>query len=486
MKRILFLVAAALSFSANAQTQFPEKLSIGLQAGRTTARGLQVEGQQPNTLEPIRTHDLSKGVFLQYELTENFYARSSFKKAALSLEHNYQPSFYEGYTYGIGPDNKQLELSAGYRKKIYKGLRFTSSLGATFIDFERWNLPVQKASKAGPYDVTVSVDQVKERSVLLNGAIGLEYKTRRDNAFLLELAYYKGFSTLWQFDFQMDAEIDEAPYQIHYESSLKTKGDYLELRLGYRMPLQKFVNLYSAIKNPKPKPDPEPDYMQQSRFNGKYWGLEIGGQNFYSNQVQEFPDHTLRMKPSHVTPSLTYFQGYQFKNRLMLEGGLRLGASSVSVDAIETLGLGSSWSLLMLTAPVSVKYALPLLKDKIHLVPETGFWMSYIHKVAETDYYGSPNTSGPYSNIISHLKGLGQDYNIGYHGGLSLLGRVGKHSELGIGYRFSDNFSNKPFALHEIAYDYNGVPQPTIVSTARLQNAAVTISYRKFFRKNNL
>jgi hypothetical protein len=311
----------------------------------------------------------------------------------------------------------------------------------------------------------------------MHAAVGLEYKTKRENAFLLELAYYKGFQDVLRYNFHTDAYTDVAPYHIQYDATIKTKGDYLELRLGYRMTLQSFVNLYSAIKNPQPKPDFDPDYIKQGRFKGKYWGLEIGRQAFYSNQVQQFPDHALKMKNVLWTPSLTYFQGYQFENKLMLEGGLRLGAGTVRADAREAIGDGGQWSFLMLTAPVSVKYALPLMHDKIQLVPEAGLWLAYTPGVSESDAYWPTATSE------LHIKGIGQDYNMGYHAGLSMNGRTGKNSALGIGYRYSDKFSKEPVAMAEITYHQNGIMQPAIVATSRLQNTAVTVSYHKFFRK---
>ena len=487
MKSLLTFVFT-LSFIGSASSQTLQKLSLGVQGGANSPTNIYVEGSGgPYNFQKGRTTNISKGIFLQYELPRDFYLRGTFKTAALDLQstHSYvtwNALSFEG-TSTVGLDNKQYELSLGYRLRIKKGFSLTGNLGATYLNFKRGDVSGQfsrmpASDSLRGFETIVSTELKKERSVLINSAVGLEYKTRRDNAFLLEVAYYKGFATAVNYNFAVNVF---SPAQ-RFESSLKTKGDYAEIRLGYRMPLQKFTNLYAAIKRPRIKAEPEPDYLKEYRFKGRYWGLETAKQTFFSDQVQQWPDRTDKMQPSFWSSYLTYLQGYRFKSGFIAEGGLRVGAGGVQSSAKDIFGMDSHWPFLMFTAPVSVKYAVPLLRDKIYLTPEAGLWLSYSYKVGEVNYRSRPTSSGPYTDIVTHLRGLGRDFFNGYHAGLSLNGQFGKNIELGFGYRYADSFNKEPIGQIQTTYNYNGVPQPAILSTTRLRNDAFTISFRKFLR----
>ena len=471
----------------NSNAQVLQKLSLGIQGGINTPTNIVVQGRDLQDFQPNETADLSKGVFLQYELPDNFYLRSSFKKAAINLASTHQ--YLDGNTLlgesssTVGFDNKQYELSLGYRRKIKTGFSFTGSLGATFLDFKRGEVGdlsfgISALDSVVGYSTSISTDLLKEKSVLVNAAIGLEYKTRRENAFLLELAYYKGFATVASYNFTIN------PFsQPAIENSLKTKGSYAEIRLGYRMPIQKFTNLYSAIKRPKIKPEPEAEQLKENWFKGHYLGLETAKQIFYSDQAQQWPDRSDKMQPSFWTSYLNFSYGYQFKSGFIAEVGVRAGAGGIQASGQDVFGMDSGYSFLMFTTPVSLKYAVPLMRNKLYLTPETGVWQSYSPWLEEGERTGPPNRSGAFTNIVTRIQLTGQNQFSGYHAGLSLNGRFGKSIELGFGYRYADKFSKKPMALIETTYDFNNVPQPSILTTTRLKNDAFTISFRKFLSK---
>ncbi len=486
----LFLTFAfTIAFITTANSQTLQKFSLGIQGGLNSPTNIAMQGGDPYNFEPNRTADISKGGFLQYELPNDLYLRGSFKKATLNLKSTHRYSTGIGIlnegSFTVGLDNKQYELSLGYRRNIKNAFSFTGSLGATYLDFKRGSIggiptSMPATDSLRGYETILSTDLKKERSLLISTAIGLEYKTSRENVFSLELAYYKGFATAASYNFTVNAFSPPA----RYESSLKTKGDYAEIRLGYRLPLQNFTNLYTNIRKPKIKAETEPEaeYLKEYRFKGTYWGLETGKQTTYSDQTQQWPGRTDKMQPSFWSSYLTYYQGYQFKSGFIAEGGLRLGTGGLQASGSHIFGMDSQWSFLMITAPVSVKYAVPLLRNKIYLMPEAGLWASYGIN-SEINWRGRPNSSGPYTNIITHTRSLGQKSFNGYHAGLSLNGRFGKNIELGFGYQYADSFNKEPIAEIRTTYEYNGVPQPVILTTTRLRNDMVTLSFRKFLRK---
>ena len=477
-------------FISTANSQTLQKFSIGVQGGLTTPLEVKVSGDPLAEFKPQRTTDFSRGLIMQYDLSPQFYVRSSFKKANAGLKNKLQTktsdtTSFEG-DYNANFTNKQLELSFGYRQKLSRRWQLTSSLGATYLNLKSYgdrDLKLMFPVPGDPYAVYQAPIVEKEKSVLLNAALGLEYKTRRDNVFSLELGYYKGFETVANYKFMVIDNFSHESVVPVKHSSLNWKGDYAEVRLGYRMPIQKFTNLYKAINNPKPKLIPEPDTVRQERYTGKYWGLELGRQTYYAKQVQEMPTYTDRVQiPVAWTAYLTFYKGYKFKSGLSLEGGIRVG--TVNIQAVSNFGLISGWSNWLLTTPVSVKYSIPVLRNRIYLTPEAGFWQSYSNGIGKGDSYWSDDLRfGDVHNIVTHSKGYGHDYFVGYHAGLSLNSKVGKTIEIGVGYRFADRFSQKPLMMEEINYDRNNVPQPAFVSKSNLKNDAITLSFRKFLRK---
>ncbi|MFC5271086.1 hypothetical protein [Adhaeribacter terreus] len=475
----LFLILLSFCLIGTVNAQTTQKLSLGILGGLNTPMHIRVQGKQPNSFKSNRTTASSKGIFLQYELTDNLFVRGTFKKGTINLKNRFQ--HFGKDTLGIerdyeaGFDNKQYELSLGYRKNITKALHFTGSLGVALLDLENVSMPIKSDVLSEPhpdmvYWVSAGTNTLKEKSVLVNAALGLEYKTKRGNAFLLEAAYYKGFNTIGSFDFKMDDYLSQTPNVLHYESSIKTKGDYAEIRLGYRMPIQKFVNFYKAVKFPRS------DSVAKPIYHGKYWGLETGKQTFYANQVQEDPGYTQKAQVASTwTSYLTFYKGYQFRSRLNLEAGFRVGTSNINYASTSRIGYGG-WSLLILTTPVSVRYALPIVRNKLFISPEVGLWQSYVDDLGSMEGY--PRMNG----MVTRLKGY-HDYFVGYHAGLNLNGRVGKACEIGIGYRYANRFSSKPIMEIGPDYEHTVEPQLRIVSKSNLKNDAITISFRKFIRK---
>lgn len=484
MRFIIFILVFCFNVNIHLQAQTLQKLSVGVQGGLASPMSVSVSGEQPNELKDRRTTDLFKGIFFQYDLSQKFYVRSFLKSGQISLLNHLQSQAgdtprYEG-NYSASFKNRQVELSFGYRHEITTHWGLTGSLGTTYLNMKNIgdnSLNPSPLISNEPLLIVRTPILLKEKIILLNAALGLEYKTNRGSSISMELGYYKGFEPVAKYNFIVSERFSQNPIVPHYNSSLTTKGDYAAIWLSYRMPLQNFVNFYKTVNGPKTKPVQSPDSIKNQHFIGKYWGIETGKQTFYANQEQEFLGYTEKKQvAADWTPYLTFYKGYRFRSLLSLEAGLRVGASNIAAQSGGQIG-NNAWSLLTVTTPVSLKYELPVFRNKLFLSPEIGLWQSYAYGMGNSDSY--PKING----IVSHLKGYGHSYYFGYHAGLSLNGRIGKTTEIGIGYRFADRFTNKPLLSIEPDSEGNKIRQRVNISESNLKNDAFTISFRKFLRK---
>src|SRR5687767_2415035 len=131
--KLFFSLVLTLGFITAANSQTLQTLSLGIQGGLTSPTNIYVEGGGGlYNFQKGRTANISKGIFLQYELPKDFYLKGTFKTAALDLQstHSYvtwNALSFEG-TSTVGLDNKQYELSLGYRLRIKKRFSLTGNL----------------------------------------------------------------------------------------------------------------------------------------------------------------------------------------------------------------------------------------------------------------------------------------------------------------------------------------------------------------------
>src|SRR5687768_10338151 len=95
--RLTFILS--LSFITAVNAQVLQKLSLGVQGGLNSPTNITLQGTNPYIFEPIRTTDVSTAFFLQYELPNDLYLRSTFKKARLNIKSTHRFATGTGVTH---------------------------------------------------------------------------------------------------------------------------------------------------------------------------------------------------------------------------------------------------------------------------------------------------------------------------------------------------------------------------------------------------
>ncbi|TGE19647.1 hypothetical protein E5J99_02495 [Hymenobacter elongatus] len=206
----------------------------------------------------------------------------------------------------------------------------------------------------------------------------------------------------------------------------------------------------------------------------------VGNINF---SAQAYPAKGARFqKNSYPFPTGELLASYTWPHGWRLESGLGFGSvAAVTIDAREQFGRAATVSFGTVQVPLRLYHYLSLgSKSRYSVSPHIGVQVVSLSTGQKTSarypiYPGKPD----YGSQSKWFRSV-QNHTLTYQTGLS-INYISPKLELNAFVRYTNSFGNPVAAEGKWEYDLQGVEQPPLYSTSRLENVAVGVVVRRTF-----
>ena len=214
---------------------------------------------------------------------------------------------------------------------------------------------------------------------------------------------------------------------------------------------------------------------------GRYIGFQAGFTQIYSDVYSEDVNRHYTPHTNEYGGMGTFTYGYQFKNRLAIEAGYRWWVAGTTVDGRKAIGVISKVHFPVRVIPVLLRYRIPLLNDRLFLVPEAG--VSFLHAFwSKHDYYSWMALNG--IKMETWIRKAGRNHKFGYEAGLGLDYKI-KSFYIGLSCKYHNTFNRNMVLRQEILFTIRGSEQPLVYSQSKLAATFFTLSVRKLLRNKS-
>lgn len=204
----------------------------------------------------------------------------------------------------------------------------------------------------------------------------------------------------------------------------------------------------------------------------------IGNINF---SVQAYPAVGARFqKNSYVFPTGEMLASYTWPHGWRIEGGVGLGSvAAVTIDAREQFGRNATVSFGTTQIPIRLyRYLSFNRKSRLSIGPHVGLQVVSLSvgekKSSRNPIYSGKPEYGSQSNSFRTIQEHTLTYQIG-----ACVNYVAPKIELSAFVRYTNSFGNPVVAEGNWEYDLQGIEQPALYTTSRLENVAIGIAVRR-------